>query len=199
MARFRTGQIRHLVATDVAARGIDIEELSHVFVYSTPDSPEAYIHRAGRTGRIGRGGVVVSLVSATDLMSFNRIAKRYHLQLEERSVPTEQEVETRKTERLVALLAQEASGVSADDVEDLRKVADAICAHPERHRLIAHLIQRDVAAVEPTEEEPEVPAEPAPSSESKPGQGEGQGQGQGQGQGPGQSRRRGRRRGRRRE
>src|SRR3990172_6397287 len=171
MARFRTGQIRHLVATDVAARGIDIEELSHVFVYSTPDSPEAYIHRAGRTGRIGRGGVVVSLVSATDLMSFNRLANRYHLQLEERSVPPGGEGEARKTERLVALLAQEASGVSADDVEDLRKVADAICAHPERHRLIAHLIQRDVGAVEAEveKEEPEAPPEPPPSSAPKPG------------------------------
>jgi len=193
MARFRSGQIRHLVATDVAARGIDIEELSHVFVYSTPDSPEAYIHRAGRTGRIGRGGVVVSLVSATDLMSFNRIANRYHLQLEERSVPTDEEVETRKTERLVALLAGEASGVSADDVEDLRKVADAICAHPERHRLIAHLIQRDVATVELAEEEAESLAEPEPSSERRPGQEQPQGQGQGQGR-----RRRGRP-GRRRE
>jgi ATP-dependent RNA helicase DeaD len=177
MARFRTGQIRHLVATDVAARGIDIEELSHVFVYSTPDSPEAYIHRAGRTGRIGRGGVVVSLVSATDLMSFNRLAKRYHLELEERSVPTDEEVETRKTERLVALLAQEASAVSADDVEDLRKVVDAICAHPERHRLIAHLIQRDVGAVEAEVEaeeriegeKQEAPREPSPPPAPKPG------------------------------
>ncbi|MGH9318625.1 MAG: DEAD/DEAH box helicase [Vicinamibacteria bacterium] len=170
MARFRSGGIRHLVATDVAARGIDIEELSHVFIYSTPDSPEAYIHRAGRTGRIGRGGVVVSLVSATDLMSFNRLENRYHLQLEERSVPTDEEVETKKTERLVALLAQEASGVPTDDVEDLRKVADAICAHPERARLIAYLIQRDVGAGETTDEEPEPepetepsPAAPAPS------------------------------------
>ena len=58
MAGFRTGKIRHLVATDVAARGIDIEELSHVFIYSTPDSPEDYIHRAGRTGRSGRAGDV---------------------------------------------------------------------------------------------------------------------------------------------
>ena len=69
---------------------------------------------------------MVSLVSATDLMSFNRLENRYHLQLEERSVPTDQEVEAKKTERLVALLAQEASAVSADDVEDLRKVADAL-------------------------------------------------------------------------
>jgi ATP-dependent RNA helicase DeaD len=143
MARFRAGTIRHLVATDVAARGIDIEELSHVFIYSTPDSPEAYIHRAGRTGRSGRGGTVVSLVSATDLVSFNRLENRYHLQLEERSVPTEAEVEARKTDRLVALLAEEASSVPADDVEDLRKVAEAICVHPDRARLIAYLIQRD--------------------------------------------------------
>jgi ATP-dependent RNA helicase DeaD len=187
MARFRSGHIRHLVATDVAARGIDIEELSHVFVYSTPDSPEAYIHRAGRTGRIGRGGVVVSLVSATDLMSFNRLSNRYHLQLEERSVPTDEEVEARKTERLVALFAEEARGVSQDDVEDLRKVADAICAHPERHRLITYLIQRDVAAPE-TEEEPEPrEAEPAAPPEPRP-------------QGPaGRRRRRGRHRPRRRE
>jgi ATP-dependent RNA helicase DeaD len=155
MARFRAGQIRHLVATDVAARGIDIEELSHVFIYSTPDSPEAYIHRAGRTGRIGRGGIVVSLVSATDLVSFNRLANRYHLRFEERSVPTEAEVESRKTDRIVALLLQEASAVSPEDVEDLRKVADAICDHPERARLIAHLIQRDVGASQPPEEESE--------------------------------------------
>jgi ATP-dependent RNA helicase DeaD len=172
MARFRTGQIRHLVATDVAARGIDIEELSHVFIYSTPDSPEAYIHRAGRTGRIGRGGIVVSLVSATDLVSFNRLANRYHLHFEERSVPTDAEVESRKTDRIVALLLQEASAVSAEDVQDLTKVADAICAHPERARLIAHLIQRDVGAgesAEAAEEEAEPTAvEAAPQPQEAP-------------------------------
>jgi ATP-dependent RNA helicase DeaD len=170
MARFRAGQIRHLVATDVAARGIDIEELSHVFIYSTPDSPEAYIHRAGRTGRIGRGGVVVSLVSATDLMSFNRLENRYHLQLEERSVPTEEEVEAHKTERLVALLAEEAKAVSAEDVEDLRKVSEAICAHPERSRLIAYLIQRDVSSTAVVEEEAEAEGEadsPAPAAQEE--------------------------------
>src|SRR6185295_9405947 len=50
MAQFRAGEIRHLATTDVASRGIDIEDLSHVFIFSTPDSPEQYIHRAGRTG-----------------------------------------------------------------------------------------------------------------------------------------------------
>src|SRR5262245_56597271 len=53
MRRFKNKELKHLVATDVAARGIDIEDLSHVFIYSTPDSSDQYIHRAGRTGRIG--------------------------------------------------------------------------------------------------------------------------------------------------
>jgi ATP-dependent RNA helicase DeaD len=70
--RFRAGEIRHLVTTDVASRGIDIEDLSHVFIFSTPDSPEQYIHRAGRTGRVGKSGRAISLISAHDLMNFNR-------------------------------------------------------------------------------------------------------------------------------
>ena len=81
MARFRTGEIRHLVTTDVASRGIDIEDLSHVFIFSTPDSPEQYIHRAGRTGRVGKSGRAISLVSAHDLMNFNRLVKRYHVEV----------------------------------------------------------------------------------------------------------------------
>jgi ATP-dependent RNA helicase DeaD len=76
MAGFKAGEIRHLVTTDVASRGIDIEDLSHVFIFSTPDSPEQYIHRAGRTGRVGKSGRAISLVSAMDLMNFNRLVKR---------------------------------------------------------------------------------------------------------------------------
>ena len=83
MAGFRTGEIRHLVTTDVASRGIDIEDLSHVFIFSTPDSPEQYIHRAGRTGRVGKSGRAISLVSAHDLMNFNRLVKRYHVEVKE--------------------------------------------------------------------------------------------------------------------
>lgn len=62
LSRLRKGTIRFLVATDVAARGIDIPELSHVFLYEPPDDRESYIHRAGRTGRAGAAGVVISLV-----------------------------------------------------------------------------------------------------------------------------------------
>ena len=62
MAPMRAGGIRFLVATDVAARGIDIENLSHVINYTFPESPEVYIHRTGRTGRAGRHGTAISLI-----------------------------------------------------------------------------------------------------------------------------------------
>ena len=57
LADFKAGKIQCLVATDIAARGLDIEELSHVFNYNLPEVPETYVHRIGRTGRAGRRGL----------------------------------------------------------------------------------------------------------------------------------------------
>ena len=143
MAKFRAGAIRHLVATDVAARGIDIEDLSHVFIYSTPQSPEVYIHRAGRTGRIGKSGQVVSLVSAADLVSFNRLVNRYHLEVREREVPSDGEIEKEKAERILRRLADEANAMSEEELADLEKTAEALAAHPARKRILAYLMRRD--------------------------------------------------------
>jgi len=61
LKNFKARQIRVLVATDIAARGIDIDELSHVINYDIPNIPETYVHRIGRTGRAGLGGVAISL------------------------------------------------------------------------------------------------------------------------------------------
>ena len=60
LAGFKEGTVRVLVATDIAARGLDIEELSHVVNYNLPEVPETYVHRIGRTGRAGHGGVALS-------------------------------------------------------------------------------------------------------------------------------------------
>ncbi len=60
LRKFKAGEVRVLVATDIAARGLDIEELSHVFNYNLPDVPETYVHRIGRTGRGGEGGTAIS-------------------------------------------------------------------------------------------------------------------------------------------
>ncbi len=63
MAAFRAGKVKHLVATDVVGRGIDVVGISHVFNYDIPEDPEAYVHRIGRTGRIGADGVAIALVA----------------------------------------------------------------------------------------------------------------------------------------
>ena len=83
MARTRQGTLRFLVATDVAARGIDLPELSHVIIYEPPEDPELYIHRAGRTGRAGASGVAISLVDVLERMQLERIAKRFGIEMEE--------------------------------------------------------------------------------------------------------------------
>ena len=75
LADFKSGQIRALVATDIAARGLDIEELSHVFNYNLPDVPETYVHRIGRTGRAGHGGTAVSFCDCNEREELKAIQK----------------------------------------------------------------------------------------------------------------------------
>ena len=104
LERVRRGGLRFLVATDVAARGLDIPDLSHVIQFEAPEDPEAYIHRAGRTGRAGAGGVAMSLVSELEKMELMRIAKRFTIDMQERAVPTDVDVEMVVAERVTALL-----------------------------------------------------------------------------------------------
>lgn len=104
MGRIRKSTLRFLVATDVAARGIDLPDLSHVFLYEPPEDPEIYIHRAGRTGRAGTGGVAISLVSDFQEMELKRIAKRYGIDMQQRPSPSEEAVETIVSQRVTALL-----------------------------------------------------------------------------------------------
>jgi ATP-dependent RNA helicase DeaD len=161
MARFRGGEIRHLVTTDVASRGIDIEDLSHVFIFSTPDSPEQYIHRAGRTGRVGKSGRAISLVSAHDLMNFNRLVKRYHVEVGELTVPSDDEVQERKVERIVTRLAAEGQILPLDDFAEFAPIARRIAEHEHRDRILALLLRGYFQAPVAEDVEPE-PAAPLP-------------------------------------
>jgi ATP-dependent RNA helicase DeaD len=104
MARVRRGALRFLVATDVAARGIDIPDLSHVIQYEPPEDPEAYVHRAGRTGRMGSSGVVISVVAEMEKFKLQSIARYYNINMEEKPLPDDEELERVVAERITALL-----------------------------------------------------------------------------------------------
>ena len=104
LERVRRGKLRFLVATDVAARGIDIHELSHVIQYGPPKDPESYIHRVGRTSRAGATGEAFTLVSGLEGIHLRHIARTYGIDLQERTAPTKAEVERIVGQRVVALL-----------------------------------------------------------------------------------------------
>jgi len=92
------------VATDVAGRGIDLPELTHVFQYELPEDIESYILRAGRTGRAGAAGVAISLISGMEHFALDRISKAYKIELEERPLPSDADVAALVAERVTALL-----------------------------------------------------------------------------------------------
>lgn len=104
LGKLRDKQLRFLVATDVAARGLDIPELSHVIIYEAPDDTEDYIHRAGRTGRAGAGGVAITLITNLEKRSLIGIAAKYKIEFIERMAPTDEDVANIVSQRLTAHL-----------------------------------------------------------------------------------------------
>ncbi len=141
MGLIKAGALRFLVATDVAARGIDISDLSHVIGYSSPDSPEVYLHRTGRTGRAGKAGVAISLVSGLDIGNFRYLMKVNKLTIKERALPTEEQIVARLRERLQVKIEQEIRHLSPTDhalrVERLLPVVEALAASEEGRRDLA--------------------------------------------------------------
>ncbi len=104
LTRLRDGKLRFLVATDVAARGIDIHALSHVFQYEPPQDPEDYIHRVGRTGRAGATGEALMLVSGLEKMQITHIARLFEIDMQEVEPPTDEQVQQVVGQRVTALL-----------------------------------------------------------------------------------------------
>ena len=98
MRQFRTGQIDHLVATDVAARGLDVENVTHVINYDIPQDPEFYVHRIGRTGRAGKSGVAITLVSPRDYKQIRLIENLTKTRIRRDKLPSLADVQERQKE-----------------------------------------------------------------------------------------------------
>ena len=101
LARFRGKQIKVLVATDVAARGLDIDDISHVFNYHLPDDAEVYVHRIGRTGRAGKTGIAISLFAPREKRRLREIEVFTKQPLTRAMLPTAEDIHTRREAQVV--------------------------------------------------------------------------------------------------
>ena len=99
--RFRHNQITVLVATDVAARGLDIDNISHVFNYDLPEDPELYVHRVGRTARAGKTGIAISLLTAKEKWHLHRIEGFTKQEITRIHIPTTEEIEKHREAQLL--------------------------------------------------------------------------------------------------
>ena len=175
MRRIKAGKLRMLVATDVAARGIDISDLSHVISYSAPLSPEIYLHRTGRTGRAGKAGTAISLVSGLDIGNFRSLQKVNRITIPERPLPTQAEVDERIAQRLQVEIEHDLRAFPEQErsqrQEEMLPIVDAFTATDTGRRYLAavlfsYLRDRHVSAPGSSAERPEAAREAAAEPES---------------------------------
>ena len=101
LGRFQNYQIKVLVATDVAARGLDIDNVSHVFNYDLPLDPEVYVHRIGRTGRLGKTGIAISLLPPKELRHLRRIEAYTKQKITPATLPTVEDIQEHREKKLL--------------------------------------------------------------------------------------------------
>lgn len=130
MARVRSGTAELLVATDVAARGLDIDSLSHVVNYDLPSSPEIYVHRIGRVGRAGREGVAVTLVEPRQRRMLKSIERETGRRLSVERVPTVADLRSKRLETIVENLRRR---IEEDDLDRYSEVVNTLV---EDHDLV---------------------------------------------------------------
>jgi ATP-dependent RNA helicase DeaD len=144
MAATRRGDLRFLVATDVAARGIDISHLTHVINFDFPDSAESYVHRTGRTGRAGRTGTAISLISPANIGGLYLLRLTYKIRPIERQLPSARERKTRAEADLVQMFVELARGRPVHG-EDLA-LARRLLTHESAERVVATLLRDHLGA-----------------------------------------------------
>ncbi|MBD2089611.1 DEAD/DEAH box helicase [Microcoleus sp. FACHB-1515] len=110
LLRFRQRQVRWVVATDIAARGLHVEDLTHVINYDLPDSVESYVHRIGRTGRAGKEGTAISLIQPLDRRKLKDIERHVRQSLTMGTIPTRAQIEARQLEKLQSQVREALAG-----------------------------------------------------------------------------------------
>jgi ATP-dependent RNA helicase DeaD len=159
MNRVRSGKTDLLMATDVAARGLDIEHVSHVVNYDLPADPESYVHRIGRTGRAGREGTAITLVDAREHRLLRTIERFTKQTIDVHQVPTVKDLRARRLELLAAALRER---LAADDFDDVRTVVTTLADEFDVMDIAAAAVKMAQAAAgdEAGEAEIAAPAQP---------------------------------------
>lgn len=127
MRRARSGQVDAIVATDVAARGIDLENLTHVINFGIPASYETYIHRIGRTGRAGRSGTAITILEPREHRHLRMLEKVTKAKIEIRSVPLATDVRAKRLELLRGSIEEILAAENTEALERFRVVVESLC------------------------------------------------------------------------
>lgn len=145
MRRFKERDLQVLIATDVAARGIDVDDLTHVFHHSLPNDRAAYTHRAGRTARAGKEGMSVAFINSKEKAKINRLSGDLGIGFEAIDVPRLEDIaESRARTWALGLLNGEAFGKISDE---LVSMALNLMEELPKEELVARLLSRELASV----------------------------------------------------
>lgn len=138
MNRFRNRHLQILVATDVAARGLDVNDLTHVINYNLPDDPEIYIHRSGRTGRAGKNGISISILHLKERGKLKDIERMLNKKIEQKPVPSGKDICEKQLFNLVDKV--ERVEVNTQHIEDYLQVIYKKLEWLDREELIKHFV-----------------------------------------------------------
>jgi ATP-dependent RNA helicase DeaD len=153
MKKIRAGELRFLVGTDIAARGIDIDLIDAVINYTLPDQPEVYVHRTGRTGRAGRTGIAMSLVGPGDFSAFRQLQKETAVDLQQTELPSESEIVAARKAHFKELFDSARVSVQPRDIQTaealLADSADSKTLVAKLYRFcLEHMLAPDTKALE---------------------------------------------------
>jgi len=137
--KFKEMKLQILVATDVAARGIDAKNLSHVINYTIPEDSETYTHRIGRTGRAGNKGIAISLVTVGELRKLSRFERELKVKIQSKQLPSNKEVLEKKSAKFITEIGEL---LKKDDIKNYSSIRKELLESFEAETLIDGLLSK---------------------------------------------------------